>query len=1449
MILNLFSQPIHIRVTKQMTTGDSFQMKTLFYKLPLVTCLVIGVVPQAALSNIPEPDIVFFGQVTAKVGSLDVPLRDGSLIWEIHPKEEAQQVYRFETQLEDLSEGKYSYSLKIPQEILVDINTFMPQRENSLSIEDKKELFLKHYSINVNGEKALLKDESLSFFSSSQQNRAPYIQLDLEVSSKVLGDNLDANSNGIPDVWEQIYNISDIAADDDGDGWSNTEEYENNTNPLVNNKIPSLYSDSNVANKDAGDVQLELFENGWTQLRLKIHDSDSSESDITLTLGEVPNDIEVVRSSDLALPLQEGEVLTAAEVNAGEILIHHQPEKLLDDNQLPITPDSLEVTIADNGPQQVIISEEVDDGEEVVEEGNTPVISNISFSVIQIASISEPVRWIDGMVVKGSVVNGVTGRSANDLDRVSTYYYEFNDRKFVDTQEEISVDPNGMMSILNNDYQNKILAFPDTSNADERLNLSGDRSLYFVTKKGDNDRSATLFNDGAIEVKLDGYQIAYAKNNSGEYVESPLTGTGEVLISAIHHENDLTQLSLNAIPVGGPNKHALDDGEVIPSSALSGFGFATGAFGENDGFLEPFSEQVGEFIAFPSVLKGQDKWRVNAYFLSKWKDYVVHDASRATVPSHVEVSVQMDKPALLLGGITDDTIIGGSGDDILVGGVGADTLIGGEGNDRFIVGDGDVIKDFTFKYSVTNSEDVLDVSELLIPGDQPLENCLFFEPQNDLTLVKVNTLCEGKDTSLGTDFTDASFTVEGHSLWDSDRLIIWSAGTLYTGSHKPGKTIAKLSVNEEESLTVRENDNDGAKQTFGIEIEYDGSIPYQGNDFTIPVSLVTTAKPYEEFTLTMSRYIMPGDVEKIKEITNGAYHSFAELIYLDYETLATFNLEDTYNPDVNLRLVEHNYDLLKANGITQYMYLDEMDDVVLSIPAQLHSEGAIELTLTTFADQLKEPDDEITISLNDVPEYYQVSEDEGSIDVTIVDGLDKVYVTKAAGTISEGQQGQFILHRIGSIDQPLLVDIALSGLAENGKDYSTIPSQLTFDKGESVLTIPVHVLNDNVSEPMELAELRILSSELYEVDATKNLAQLTIQDEALNFVDTDTDGLPDSWELAFGLNPNISNVQEDGYKDSDSDGLSDQEEYRLGSDPMKADSDGDGVVDGKDADPLDAAVNDESLLKGYQIVQAGREKEINVPLGMDRIIDIPLEYLTSDGSDKASGLQLVLQYNADQLEYLGVNQVLSRSHASTGSPSPKEVYRGGYKLFTHQVPVTWDAAGGDWPSMPLPTVLLSAQFKVLDSVTTVGQQFLVGVDADVAADGYVFKPSQVVVNVTESSGLAILEEGDGVEEAVMLARHLAGLTPELPTAAEDDTELKLSAADINRIQQHISKVGLQYDVDGDGVVNPLSDAVLIYHYLQYGELMDEQVELILGEDSGVTAAEITSRILEILGGQ
>lgn len=58
--------------------------------------------------------------------------------------------------------------------------------------------------------------------------------------------------------------------------------------------------------------------------------------------------------------------------------------------------------------------------------------------------------------------------------------------------------------------------------------------------------------------------------------------------------------------------------------------------------------------------------------------------------------------------------------------------------------------------------------------------------------------------------------------------------------------------------------------------------------------------------------------------------------------------------------------------------------------------------------------------------------------------------------------------------------------------------------------------------------------------------------------DSDLDGLPDQWELTYGMNPNDP---ADALLDSDNDGLTNLEEYRAGTHPLNPDSDGDGYND------------------------------------------------------------------------------------------------------------------------------------------------------------------------------------------------------------------------------------------------------------------------------------------------
>ncbi|OGR30965.1 MAG: hypothetical protein A2005_01195, partial [Desulfuromonadales bacterium GWC2_61_20] len=69
-------------------------------------------------------------------------------------------------------------------------------------------------------------------------------------------------------------------------------------------------------------------------------------------------------------------------------------------------------------------------------------------------------------------------------------------------------------------------------------------------------------------------------------------------------------------------------------------------------------------------------------------------------------------------------------------------------------------------------------------------------------------------------------------------------------------------------------------------------------------------------------------------------------------------------------------------------------------------------------------------------------------------------------------------------------------------------------------------------------------------------------------VDTDSDGLPDNWEVANNLDPNSATGINGAAGDPDGDGLTNLDEMTMGTNPRNADTDGDGRWDNLDTNPL-----------------------------------------------------------------------------------------------------------------------------------------------------------------------------------------------------------------------------------------------------------------------------------------
>lgn len=272
--------------------------------------LCLAAVASPLLANIPEPDTILYGKVLHRAYGNEHQLTEGTLTWTLRDQNDIE--YTYQTELVDIG-GEFSYKLTIPHQALstglsVD-STVIP-----LGVGEKTYEFV---SIEVNNYPAAILWSEVDFLSLIQSARAATYRVDLIVSF----DLLDTDGDGMPDWWEKFYGLDwqtpDAGLDTDGDGWSNLDEYLRGTNPLVDDRSPSLQT-------------LNLFAYGESDngVWLRAVDSNTVAEDLTFTVTSLPDGgyLHFISTVEGGLPetvLNIGATFTQAQLNLGQVAYRH----------------------------------------------------------------------------------------------------------------------------------------------------------------------------------------------------------------------------------------------------------------------------------------------------------------------------------------------------------------------------------------------------------------------------------------------------------------------------------------------------------------------------------------------------------------------------------------------------------------------------------------------------------------------------------------------------------------------------------------------------------------------------------------------------------------------------------------------------------------------------------------------------------------------------------------------------------------------------------------------------------------------------------------------------------------------------------------------------------------------------------------------------------------------
>ncbi len=275
------------------------------YFLKLLRVVAGGVALGSALANaqIIEPDTLFYGEVINRTTAQIDLITSGKLTWTIARPD--GQMITVHTSLAPLSNGRYSYRLSVPHQVL----TYGLAVDSSQVPLSASAATCTIVSMMVNTNAASIVAPGSSSFIVGQGLRASTYRLDLELTNQLAS----TSGDGIPDWWKALYGVSDPNGVTSADGLSNLQKYLMGGTPYQDNRFPTLLT-----------TEYWAYADGLTEIPLAVLDSDSASTNIVFTLNSVPgNGYFYLRNYTNDVPLGLGSQFTVDDVNRGRLIFAH----------------------------------------------------------------------------------------------------------------------------------------------------------------------------------------------------------------------------------------------------------------------------------------------------------------------------------------------------------------------------------------------------------------------------------------------------------------------------------------------------------------------------------------------------------------------------------------------------------------------------------------------------------------------------------------------------------------------------------------------------------------------------------------------------------------------------------------------------------------------------------------------------------------------------------------------------------------------------------------------------------------------------------------------------------------------------------------------------------------------------------------------------------------------
>jgi len=1097
----------------------------------------------SALCTLTEPEIIIFGKITNHYFGYEQTLYSGKLEWKIENQNES---FLFSTELESLSEGKYSYKLEIPEKAAVIIPKHLEinAKPNRLKLESINKQY-NYSSITVNGLNARIKEPAKTYLLASQKNRGQAIKIDLEITDSPS----DMDNDGIPDFWEKMHGLSnnnkdDANIDSDQDGWKNIEEFSKGTDPHVSNLIPGL--------SEFGK-EIYVSEFGKSMLSLPIVDTDTLPENIQITIKKTPvcgdfmireidtsvNDSNVLQKWDTDL------TVSAKQVQDGWLYYEHTELCLVDEFVIELWDQD-----EHHYPKQYTIRIHV-----------RTLSSTEGHDAFFWADFHH--QFLSQKHLKNLSI--VDDRSGNEN-------FLFSVKSLMGL---VQPDDHKQSIFMNNSYY-ELAPFCE-------LRHPNDITVISVYRPLSTNKTQSIFSTSTISLKISdnrsfGSRTLQLKSDQTVLNGSQITTKGWN-VSIVNINNNLLKLFHN-------NRWAVKELKKI-SSENENTGFSLGAQMATSQPSEPadaFEGFFGEFVLFHQALSPVEVWKKSAMLASKWQDYILSDHSHETrnirlaTPSgliskanYKNTFAAPDSRYILIGGKLDDILIGGHENDILIGGQGKDQLVGNSGADIFVPDNGDIIIDF-----IPDENDAVDLSHLFSGRGLTFDDYILLSTDGINSVIKISR--------NGTKQFDQEIRFDNCVLSSSDLNKLWATGHLRTGHIRPDLTVSIDSLNDSAIETL--NQEATAKIDFSISSLPQGlQIPIlvsetaiNGEDYTLQARIFNKTQKIYEYVDIKDRIpvqLQPGDTsielklvpvfDKMKEpveyvtiqlIDNpGAYSIIGnqqiKLSISDGPDIVSLSKttheisEDCKQPE-NFILkrkgtIDHSLVVMLSingtatNGI-DFQYIPSE----WTIPSGIDQ---ISITIQPNADNTIEiPPESVEISI--LPsDTYQV--DSPGSDIMYIKNMSVEMTLETVNPVAERNWNIPAIVNICSskmVDSDISVQLKYSGTAVNGRDFEWLSDRINLGAGLSKVPVRIAPKLQDSMETIKHLKIEIIPEIPY-ICGSQSISEVYIINEKITAKDWIKSYFPKN-EASFD---DILN------QDNDSDGLTNFEEYAYGLDPFKID--------------------------------------------------------------------------------------------------------------------------------------------------------------------------------------------------------------------------------------------------------------------------------------------------------